>query len=109
MVNITGTTIRMTRGDTLQVEVVLTGSDGNKYVPGAGDVIKFGVKKTYTDTDLAIYKIIPSDTLILLLRPEDTKNLAWGSYVYDIEITMEDGTVDTFIANATIVIEKEVV
>jgi hypothetical protein len=44
----------------------------------------------------------------LVINPEDTKNLAFSSYVYDIELTKEDGTVDTFIDRAKIKITEEV-
>ena len=53
-------------------------------------------------------KDIPIDTLTLTLLPEDTKDLSFGKYVYDIQLTKADGTVDTFITKATIKITEEV-
>jgi uncharacterized membrane protein YkoI len=46
--------------------------------------------------------------MILELEPSDTKILDFGSYVYDIEITFKDGTVDTFITEANFKITPEV-
>ena len=113
--SISGTKIMLTRGDTLRVKVSIE-KDGEEYQPTENDVVRFAVKhKTkkadgsdYTDPEPIILKTIPSDTMILELEPEDTKELAFDSYVYDIEITFEDGTVDTFITNSTFKITDEV-
>ena len=108
MVAINGTSINMTRGDTLRVNIALTDVAGNEYVPVDGDIIRFAAKKNYLDDDPIILKIIPNDTLLLELTPSDTKIMAFGTYVYDIEITFADGVVDTFIANAKLIISEEV-
>jgi uncharacterized membrane protein YkoI len=46
--------------------------------------------------------------MILTIEPEDTQDLDFGTYVYDIQITLADGTVDTFIADAKFNIGVEV-
>lgn len=51
---------------------------------------------------------IPIDTMKLAIKPEDTKNLAFGKYVYDIELTKANGEVDTFITKAVFKITEEV-
>ena len=107
MVNIIGTKILMTRGDTLIVEIGMS-KDGQAYTPEEGDVVRFALKQTHQDVEPLILKVIPNDTCILRLNPEDTKPLAFGSYVYDMEITMADGSVDTFINNAVLQIVPEV-
>ena len=112
-------TIIMTRGDSLRTSLTLGQSiDGEvvPYVPLEGDVIRFALKhNTYNssfteflDEEPLILKIIPNDTLVLALEPEDTKKLGFGDYVYDIQITLADGTVDTFIDNATFRLAPEV-
>lgn len=40
--------------------------------------------------------------MILELEPSDTKTFDFGTYVYDIQITFSDGTVDTFITEASL-------
>ena len=98
-VKIKKSTITMTRGDTLRSKVVITDSAGNPYIPAKGDVLRFAAKKQYTDEVPCIIKDIPIDTCVLHLEPSDTKELEQPySYVYDIQITMNDGTVDTFIS-----------
>ena len=87
----------MTRGDTLRANVNIT-RDGEPYVPEEGDSIRFAVKRDYKDTALLILKNISIGTLVLKVDPEDTKPLDFGKYVYDIQMTFADGSVDTFIS-----------
>jgi hypothetical protein len=57
-----------------------------------------------------IWKSIPNETLRLFLDAEDTKRLSveCSPYVYDIQITMADGTVDTFIDRGKFIVTEEV-
>lgn len=99
--------ISLTRGDSLVAKVTLMdGSD--EYIPQEGDSIRFAMKKTYGKNQVLIKKDIPISTLILELLPEDTKNLAFGTYVYDIEITFANGRVDTFIPKGVFKLTEEV-
>lgn len=121
MVVIDGTSITMTRGDTLCVSVEMVKVDPEtkeeqEYVPSEGEYIRFALKTPkmvgsrteYKDPEPLILKEIPIETCQLVLQPSDTKPLGFGNYVYDIEITMEDGTVDTFISEATFILSPEV-
>lgn len=109
MVSINGTTIKMTRGDTLRVLLDLQDESGNTYVPVAGDAIRFAMKRTYNDSTPLIIKEIPNNTLELVIDPEDTKSLPQpSSYVYDIQITYANGDVDTFIDKAKLQLTEEV-
>lgn len=101
--------IRLTRGDSFYATVSMRYKlTGQKYVPAVGDSIRFALKKTYSDATPLITKIIPNDTLLLELSPQDTENMAFGEYVYDIELTKADGDVDTFIAEAIFELLPEV-
>ena len=106
---IIGTTIKLTRGDSMYVEVGMkikaTGAD---YTPQEGDVIRFALKRRYEDETPLILKTIPNNTLVLHLEPSDTEDFKYGKYVYDIEITKANGDVDTFIKEAEFEITKEV-
>lgn len=103
-VSVKGTEITMTRGDTLRVQVAIQ-QNGDTYTPGPSDTVRFAAKRAvlnatktaYEDDQPKIVKTIPPSTLLLELEPSDTKNLAFGVYDYDIQLTKEDGTVDTFI------------
>ena len=110
MVNISGTSISVTRGDTLEAALEICYADGRPYEVRAGDVIRFALKQKYTDREPILMKEIPHDTMLLRLEAAETKLLTagWTPYVYDIQITMEDGTVDTFIDRAKFVVTEEV-
>ena len=115
MYTIDGTTITMTRGDTVIIEVGMT-RNGTPYTPQAGDSVRFALKHAkfnaartdYADADPLVLKPIPTDTMLLRIEPEDTADLGFGEYAYDIEITFENGDVDTFIAAARFVLAPEV-
>ena len=106
--SISGTTISLTRGDSFYAQILINDADGNEYEPQDGDSVRFAMKKKYTDSEPLLTKDIPIDTLILELEPDDTKSLSFGSYVYDIQLTTEDGFVSTFITKSTIKITEEV-
>lgn len=106
--SIKGTTISLTRGDTLMVKIDILDFNGESYVPSDGDKIRFALHDEYGSVRPLLIKEIPYDTLILRLEPEDTKELPFGRYVYDIELTTASGIVDTFIAKAKMKITEEV-
>lgn len=90
--------IYLTRGDTGIFTVALTDGDGQPYVPSANDTIRFAMAKKFgSGADVLINKSFPADTLTLEIEPQDTKALPFGEYVYDIELTDEDGHVSTVI------------
>lgn len=100
--------ITLTRGDTFKAQIFIKDKEGNMYTPESGDVIEFGVKKDYDDEKLLIKKEVPIDTMILRINPEDTKSLAFGEYVYDMQLTKANGEVITFITKARLVLSEEV-
>ena len=114
MYSVDNNKIKLTRGDTLRLEVVIL-RNNEVYVPTENDSIRFAMKRNtingaktgYIDKEPLILKTIPYDTLILQLDPEDTKPFSFDTYAYDIEITFEDGTVDTFV-KSTITLTPEV-
>lgn len=116
MINISGTTIEMTRGDSLIVTVEILDDQGQTYQPVNGDKVRFAMKSArmgagntrFADARPLIKKTIPIDTLTLELEPSDTEGLSFGEYVYDIELTHASGAVDTFIADARLRLMPEV-
>ena len=113
---ISGTSVKLTRGDSFYCQIGITDASGDPYVMQTGDTVRFYLKRNvmtaaqaeYADKRPLITKIIPSDTLILHLDPEDTKSLSFGEYVYDLELTYANGDVDTFINNAPFTLVAEV-
>ena len=109
MLKISGTTITLTRGDSALIALTLTYKNGDFYEPAEGDQIRFAVKKTFNDLVPPLLVVnIPTDTLLLYISPEDSKQLAYGQYKYDIQLTTGSGDVDTFIDRANLVITEEV-
>lgn len=107
--------ITLTRGDTFYAMVEMT-RDDEPYTPVEGDVLRFYLKRAemnrsgteYKDPEPLITVNIPIATCLLKLESEDTKDLKFGEYVYDIELTFANGDVDTFINNCEFELVPEV-
>lgn len=108
MFAIDGKKITLTRGDSAKITISIYDSVGNPYTPQTGDKVRFALKRNYTSEDALIKKQIPTNTLELELLPSDTESLAFGSYVYDIELTYANGDVDTFISRGMLFLAQEV-
>ena len=101
-------TIYLTRGDTFKAHLSISNPDGPEYIPVEGDTIRFALKENIEDQECLILKDIPIDTMLLILNPEDTKELEFGSYIYDIQLTKANGDVDTFITASKLKLTAEV-
>jgi hypothetical protein len=101
-------TIFLTRGDTFKAHLTINYPDGSVYTPKEGDSIRFALKENIDDEECLILREIPIDTMLLVLYPEDTKELEFGSYVYDIQLTKANGDVDTFITASKLKLTAEV-
>lgn len=106
--SVSGTDITLTRGDTFIGTVSATQKNGEPYEFVTGDKVRFAMKSKYTDAEPILNIDIPIDTMELVIKPEDTKSLKFGNYVYDIQLTKANGIVDTFITKASIKITEEV-
>ena len=101
-------TIFLTRGDTFKAHLTINYPDGSVYTPKEGDSIRFALKENIEDEECLILRDIPIDTMLLVLYPEDTKELEFGTYVYDVQLTKVNGDVDTFITASKFKITAEV-
>ena len=99
--------IVMTRGDTERALITLK-MDGEIYDMKSGDEIHFGVKANYRDAACLIRKTYTDNPFILSIEPEDTQNLDFGNYVYDMEIVMENGYTFTFANKKKLKLTEEV-
>lgn len=106
--SVKGTTITLTRGDTFAADIGISQPNGDPYIPSEGDSVRFAMKRSTKDDEVLILKEIPVETMRLILDPEDTKDLEFGNYVYDIQLTKSTGEVDTFITKSTLVLTEEV-
>lgn len=88
MIDINGTTITLTRGDTETLTVNVTDVDGNPYELGEGEYIEFVAKSTADAADTLIRKTTTDGTISF--ERADTWELAKGKYPYNIRV--ENGT-----------------
>ena len=102
-------TIHLTRGDTARFSLgrIVNTVTKTNYTPTAEDTVTMTIKKTTLDEAPCVQIIVPGGE-VLHIKPEDTKAMAFGKYVYDIQITMADGDVYTIVPPATFDLLKEV-
>ena len=102
-------TIHLTRGDTARFSIgpIVNTITNTNYTPTEDDTVTMTIKKTVLQADPCVQIIVPGGE-VLHIKPEDTKAMAFGKYVYDIQITMADGDVYTIIPPTTFELLKEV-
>lgn len=97
--------IYLTRGDTAYLTLAITFQD-ESYEMQEGDKLILSVKKKVSDTDYAFQ--IASDSLTIPVYPQDTKELDYGKYFYDIELDTAKGEVFTLFEKNVFKIQEEV-
>ena len=101
--------IIMTRGDTVKIAVGIEYKEsGEAFIPDSDDIIRFSVKKYLTDKLPVIIKDIPVSSMLLILDPDDTKNLSFGAYHYDVQLIRHNGDTDTIIEDRMLELTAEV-
>ena len=108
---IQGKNISMTRGDSEAIKVTVKDTLGNIIPLVNGDTIHFTVRENVLSPTKIIEKIITEfddGEALITIDPQDTGNLKFTSYVYDIQLTKENGIVRTIITPADFTITGEV-
>lgn len=99
--------IILTRGDTLHLEVNITNQEtGEPYELQPDDKLEFTLKKSTICEDILIKKEITSDRFTI--SHNETKNLSYGVYWYDIQLTQANGDVTTIIGPSKFKVTEEV-
>ena len=106
MLKITENLVKLTRGDTGTLKLAVKDAQDNDY-DFSSDTVVFTVKRYLTDAEPVISKKFDSDGQIAF-EADDTKNLEFGDYWYDVQITTESGDVCTVIEPSTFRIAPEV-
>lgn len=106
MLTCDGNTIHLTRGDSAVLLLKIRKDDDTEYELQAGDSVLFTVKNSVYDTAVIMQKKLTGGAI--KLTPDDTKNLQYGTYYYDVELTQSDGFVATVIGPQKLIIEPEV-
>ncbi len=79
------------RGDTQFIRFPITDKEGNPIELISGDDLYFTVKKNFNSEEILIQKRYPLDIKFsdgyfnMEITSEDTSELAYGTYVYDVE------------------------
>lgn len=98
--------ISFVRGDTFSFSVELLTNDGLPYELKENDKLVFTVKKTPNTSKVLIQKQIDS-SMEVQIEHEDTADLPYGKYVYDVQLTNELGT-KTVIEPTSFILREEV-
>jgi hypothetical protein len=108
MLYIDDKTIKLTRGDTARLTVPIVNLANNgEYTMESGDILYFTVKKTAKDSDFLFQKSVTGSNSIHI-RPEDTADLSFGKYKYDVQLTTATGDVYTVIEPSTFEVMEEI-
>jgi len=108
---IDGTNIKMTRGDTEEISLSCKDVAGIKIDFVNGDIVRLTVKKDINNSTRLIQKEISTfvdGNAIIIIEPNDTKDLRFGKYKYDIQYNRVNGTVKTIIKPSIFEVEGEV-
>lgn len=108
---IINTDVYMTRGDSESFTVSCQKANGAKVDFVEGDTLYFTVKYSVNNEKKEFQKVITDFVdggAIIEIKPEDTKDMSFRKYVYDIQLTRADGTVTTIITPSAFVVEEEV-
>lgn len=105
MLTISNQNIFLTRGDTAKIALSIT-SAGNSAYDSTKDTVVLTVKKSTTDKEKVLRKTAVNG--VITLSHDDTKNLDYGDYVYDVQLTTVAGDVCTIIPPHRFRIEEEV-
>lgn len=80
--------ITIVRGTTNSFAIAITDEEGEAYELESGEVLRFGVKKTPNDAQYILTKEFSTadenDEYPFSIVPDDTINLPFGTYYYDI-------------------------
>lgn len=87
--------IQLVRGDTFRAKLTLKDKAGTEYIPSADDEVLFTVKRNASTDKILIQKKVADGEVHL--EPADTEDLPFGSYVYDVQVTLANGDKDTVI------------
>lgn len=113
LLKINGQDIYMTRGDTESITLAIYDEEDNliPFSNSNDDTVYFTVKSSTQTGVIDFQKVIttftPEGEAIVEITPNDTSNLRYGDYVYDVQIN-KDGNVTTVIKPSKFVIEEEV-
>ena len=123
MINAFQNEITLTRGDDCKINIDITTTDGEAYVPAEGETVKLYVKKEGLEKSLEEQATLIEKTfqkvtvqegdaeeekikLVAEIADTDTKNLETGTYKYGVKLSTADGKVYTVITPSNFIIQE---
>ena len=109
MLKVTNNRIELTRGDTAELHVEVKDLDGNIY-DCHGDKGYFRIKESPSSSDILLEKeleIAEDGGLIIFLNEEDTDQLTFTKYNYEVEVVTTTNRHYTIIQKGTIKLGPE--
>lgn len=107
--------ISITRGDSAQIMLTIRDRvTGSPFVPGPDDRLTFTVKRKLSDEIPLVVKTLDNGIMrreqdcLLVLAPEDTAQIPFGTYRYDVELVLASGYTDTVIPPSPFIVTGEV-
>lgn len=98
--------IKIIRGDSGVFNISITDTDGNPVELTDNDILTFTLRRAARNPTIILQKVIIGGELNI--NPTDTEGLAFGAYVYDIELRRANGYVDTVIPPHEFLLMEEV-
>jgi hypothetical protein len=90
--------IKLSRGDYAEISFNFKNADGTEYVLEEGENVEFTVKTSASSQEELISKNLSSgggSFVVLVLEKEDTEQMTFGNYYYDIRLIKADGKINT--------------
>ena len=123
MINAFQNEITLTRGDDCKINIDITTTDGEAYVPAEGESVKLYVKKEGLEKSLEEQATLIEKTfqkvtvqegdaeeetikLVAEIADTDTKDLETGTYKYGVKLLTADGKVYTVITPSNFIIQE---
>lgn len=105
--------LEITRGTTMSFLLTIQNDDGTDYTLSDDEKIIFGVKLDPEKDDYLIKKIITTENVqgngyIVSLKPEDTQQMEFKDYRYDIGLQTPDGDYYMLVSCSQFVVNKAV-
>ena len=107
--------ISITRGDSAQIMLTIRDRvTGRPFVPGPDDRLTFTVKRELSDEIPLVVKTLDNGIMrreqdcLLVLAPEDTAQIPFRTYRYDVELVLASGYTDTVIPPSPFIVTGEV-
>lgn len=106
MLEVKDSNIILTRGDSASLKIDIKDADDKDFIFTQDFTITFTVKK-YCESKFNLIQKTLSNSNAFELTPEDTNNLPFGEYYYDVEMKT-DNKVYTVITPHKFIIKEEV-